>query len=197
MYAASTSYTEQERKAIHEKSRRNLLNLAMFSFVMVFAGFTSYYVVSMDKKSWVSIELPHVFWVSTAVILLSSVTMNFGFQAVKKGKNAVGGYMLLATLVLGIVFGVCQFEGWKALISNGVFFAGKTFTPGGGMLYVLTGWHLVHILGGLIALAVTATKAFMGRYNPENTLGIQLTSTYWHFVDGLWIYLFIFLTIFK
>jgi len=197
MYSASTAFTPAERKAIHERSRRNLLWLGIFSIIMVFAGFTSYYVVSMGSKGWVSIELPQAFWLSSAVILLSSVTMNMAQSSIKKGLNRRGAWWLLGTLLLGGIFTWSQFQGWDALVANGVYFAGPTFTPGGGMLYVLTAVHVLHLAGGLIAVTFTGMKAWFGLYSPENMLGVQLCSIYWHFLDALWIYLFLFLTIFK
>ncbi|TND09559.1 MAG: cytochrome c oxidase subunit III [Bacteroidetes bacterium] len=197
MQALSTGYSQQERKAIHEKSRKNLLWLGIFSIIMVFGGFTSYYVVSMGKRGWISIELPQAFWISSAIILVSSLTMNFGQSAVKKGNNRVASWWILATLVLGISFAAFQYSGWMTMIDNGLFFAGPTFSASIGMVYVVSFVHLVHLVFGLGALGVTFTKARMGRYSPDNFLGVQLCSIYWHFLDGLWIYLFLFLTFFK
>lgn len=197
MNAAPTSYSPAERKAIFEKSRRNLLWLAIFSIIMMFGGFTSYYVVNMGKNGWLRFELPFQFWISSAIILVSSVTMNFGFSAVKKGNNSTGAYWILATLILGLAFSWFQFEGWGAMVDNGLFFAGKTFNASIGITYVVSGLHLAHLAGGLIALTVTFFRAKTGKYSPDNYLGVQLCSIYWHFLDGLWIYLFLFLTIFK
>ena len=97
------------------------------------------------------------------------------------------------TLLLGIGFAVLQFVGWNQLTSQGVFFAGSASTAAGSYLYVLTGLHLAHMLGGLISLVVVYVKSVRSAYNSDNLLGLQLSSTYWHFLTGLWVYLYIFL----
>lgn len=195
-YAAGTGYTPEERKAIHAKSKKNLLKLGLFSITMMFGGFTSYYVVSM-AKGWISIELPYAFWLSSAAILISSVTLAIGQNQIKNGKSKAGSMWVFATLILGLVFSWAQFMGWGSLIDNGIYLAGKTFSPNAGMIYVLSAIHLVHVVGGLMALTVTGLRASMKKYTPENYLGMELCSIYWHFLGGLWIYIFLFLTIFK
>lgn len=195
-YASSSAYTPEERKAIHHKSKKNLLKLGLFSITMMFAGFTSYYVVSM-AKGWISIELPYAFWLSSAAILLSSFTLVMAQNQVKNGKNKAGSLWIFLTLALGLVFGWAQFMGWGSLVDNGIFLAGKTFSPNAGMIYILSGVHLLHVVGGFITLAVTGFRASANKYSPENYLGMELCSIYWHFLGALWIYIFLFLTIFK
>jgi cytochrome c oxidase subunit 3 len=189
-----------EEKRIKEKAERNLVRLGIFSIVMLFGGFTSAYVVRHDGGAWFSINLPTEFWISSAVILLSSVTLIVSQSAYSKDQKGLGNAMMGATLVLGLLFTLFQWLGWGELVRNGIFLSpsdGQGALISGSFIYVLTGLHLLHLFGGLIALFITLIKGFMGRYNSTNIHGVKLASIYWHFLDALWIYLFLFLTLFK
>lgn len=178
---------------IREKNAKLLLYIAIGSMVMLFAGITSGYIVSKSGGTWLYFDLPVPFWFSTAIILLSSFTMKMAVNAVKSDKaGSVTGY-LLATLVLGLVFAVLQFWGWSDMVSQKIFFAGKSSNAAGSYLYVITGLHLAHLAGGLIALLVSYNKSLNQKYSAQNHSGLLLTSTYWHFLDILWVYLFLFL----
>ncbi|GAB4141728.1 MAG: cytochrome c oxidase subunit 3 [Bacteroidia bacterium] len=191
---------EQERKVIKQKAERNLLWLGIFSIIMIFGGLTSAYVVRRGAGDWFSIVLPQVFWISTAILLFSSATINFSIWAYRKNNKSLGNLLVGITLILGIVFSWLQFEGYEELIQNGIFLSpapGQSSLVSGSFIYVLSGLHLAHLGGGLIALIFTLIKGFLGRYNSENVHGVRLAAIYWHFLDALWIYLFLFLTIFK
>ena len=173
-----------------------VLWVALGSVVMLFAGLTSGYIVRMAEGNWKEFQIPQVFYVSTAIILLSSVTMHLSVLAVRKNNLHAVKRWLIVTLGLGLAFAFCQFIGWNALVSQGVHFVDKT-TPSGSFFYAITGIHLAHVAGGILALMVTAGKSIMEKYNSGNYLGISLAATYWHFMDGLWIYLFVFLAVFR
>lgn len=195
-----TTLTTNEIEQRQKKGERGLLALGIFSIIMIFAGLTSAYVVRRDGGEWFNLNMPDVFKVSTALILISSLTINFAGWAFRKDKKQMGVLLLALTLLLGLGFSLTQFLGWKELTSNGVFFVSPDKQPAlisGSFLYLFTGLHLVHLIGGVIALFITTIKGAMGAYNSSNTHGVQLCSTYWHFLDGLWIYLFLFLTFFK
>ena len=182
--------TEEEKKEIRIKSRMALTWLGIVSIIMMFSGLTSGYIVRMDEGDWVRFEMPSVFYISTAIILLSSLTMNYSLQSVKKG-NLQGVKMgALITLILGSLFSITQWLGWKDLVSNGIHFVGN---PSGSFFYILTGLHLVHLLVGLIALIIVSIKAAKNKYTLDNYLGLRICSLYWHFLDVLWVYLFLFL----
>jgi cytochrome c oxidase subunit 3 len=100
---------------------------------------------------------------------------------------------IVFTLLLGIAFIVCQFKAWDSLVAKGVFLTGSSSNPAGSFLYVISGAHLVHLLGGIIMLLFVCINAFSHIYHSKNLLGLQLGSIYWHFLDLLWIYLFLFL----
>ena len=191
---------KSEETQIKQKAQRNLVRLAIFSIVMLFGGLTSAYVVRHDGGAWFSINLPTQFWISSAVILLSSVTIIAAQWAYGSDKKGMGNAFMASTLILGLLFTWFQWQGWGELVRNGIFLSpadGQGALISGSFIYVLTGLHLLHLLGGLIALFITLIKGFMGKYSSANTHGVKLAAIYWHFLDGLWIYLFLFLTIFK
>lgn len=193
------NYRQEEQK-VKEKAQRNLVFLSTFSIVMLFGGISSAYIVRHDGGAWFALNLPQEFWISSAVILLSSVTLIVSQWAYGSDKKGMGNAMMAATLLLGVTFAICQWLGWKTMVANGIFFStgeGQGALISGSFIYALTGLHLAHLLGGLIALFITLIKGFMGKYSSANIHGVKLASIYWHFLDGLWIYLFLFLTIFK
>jgi len=189
-----------EERRMKEKAERNLVRIGIFSIVMLFGGFTSAYVVRRDGGAWFSINMPTEFWISSAIILLSSVTIILAQWAFKSDKKSMGNAMLVSTVILGVLFAVFQWLGWKQLVANGIFLSpadGQGALISGSFIYVLSGLHLVHLFGGLIGLLITMFKGFMGKYHSGNVHGVKLAAIYWHFLDALWIYLFLFLTIFK
>jgi cytochrome c oxidase subunit III len=183
----------EEKKALREKVAKPLLYLSMGSMVMLFAAFTSAYVVRQQKGDWLQFDLPQIFYISTAVILVSSVTMNWALSAIKK--NDLSGLKKASgiTLLLGFLFIVCQVVGWNVLYDQKIVFAGKYSNASGSFFYVLTLMHLLHLIGGIMALFVVWIKSIQGKYSSENLLGVRLCSIFWHFLDILWIYLFLFL----
>lgn len=183
----------EEKRITHEKVARPLLWIAMVSMVMIFAALTSAYVVRMEKGDWLTFELPRMFYISTAVIIMSSVTMNWVLSAARKNDFKNVKLASLLTLILGLTFVICQFKAWGILVNQKVFFAGKSSNASGSFLYALTGLHMVHLAGGIIAIFVVWIKALGTKYNSENLLGIRLCAIFWHFLDILWIYLFLFL----
>ncbi len=191
-----------QRKRIHPQ--KFAMWVALGSIAMMFAGLTSAYVVKQASGNWRSYHLPDVFWISTIAIVLSSVTIVLGIRAFKRREIPKYKMLITATLILGVAFGVLQFAGFyqlyaqpQELILNGeslnrleaVTVAGN---PAESFLFVIAGLHLLHILGGIVALAIVFFKAFRKRVKIYNATGLEIVATYWHFVDVLWIYLFMF-----
>ena len=170
-----------------------LLWLGMASMIMLFAGLTSGLVVRQAEGNWVSIVMPQAFYFSTAFILLSSLTIQAAISSVKKNNLGSVKTYLIITLGLGFAFIFCQFLGYNSLVNQGVFFTGGT--AAGSFFYAITGLHLAHLIGGILSLIYVNGKSIMEKYNSENYLGMSLCGTYWHFLDGLWIYLFLFLSL--
>lgn len=174
-----------------------MLWIGIASMAMAFAGLMSGYIVSrsalLERENWFVFELPSYFYISTAVILASSVTMIFALREAKAGNAAKSTQAIIVTLLLGVSFAVLQLLGWKALRENGVFFTGEGSNPAGSWVYAITFFHLMHMLAGVITLVVTSIRSYSGKYTIENTLGIELAAIFWHFLDIMWILLFTFL----
>ena len=134
------------------------------------------------------------FLYSTIVIVISSIILVIA--KIKINQKKVSFNLVLGTFILGIVFSFFQFKGWQELINQGVFLTGKGSNVSGSFLYVITLAHLVHLIGGLIAILITAIKTSQGKYTDIDCLGFDLSAIYWHFVGLLWIYLFLFLKYF-
>lgn len=181
------------KEDIQNRAAKPLLYVGIVSIIMLFAGFTSAYIVRQTQGNWMSFELPSVFYVSTAIILLSSLSLFFASFSIKRN-NTLGLKIGLAiTFLLGIGFIFSQYNAWQELVKMGVFFTGEKSNASGSFLYIITGLHLVHLLGGIVALAVTFIKSLLEKYSSENLLGVELCSIYWHFLGILWVYLLLFL----
>jgi cytochrome c oxidase subunit III len=190
--------TQGTVKHKEERAKKMMLWFGIISMAMMFAGLTSAFVVSANRPDWLSeLQLPTTFIWSTLVIALSSVTIHLAERAVKRGNRALATWGLLTTLVLSFVFIALQLLSGSELLETGYFFTGATSSVTTSFLYLIVGSHLVHLLGGIIVLLVIIYNHFKQRYYPGQTLGLELGSTYWHFVDGLWLYLFLFLYFFR
>lgn len=163
--------------------------VAMGSIAMMFAGLTSAYIVRQAQGNWVYYHLPNVFTISTVAILPSSVTMILGVRAFKQRKMPQYRVLVTATLVLGILFMALQWVGFKQLYASNVRVDGN---PSESFLFIIAGLHLLHIAGGIIALLIVFFRAFRTHVKVYNTTGLEIVASYWHFVDVLWIYLFVF-----
>jgi cytochrome c oxidase subunit 3 len=173
------------------------LYIGCVSIVMLFAGLTSAYVVRADNGNWLVFQLPDIAIISTAVIITSSLTMLLAQRAIKKGNLKLATIGVFITLVLGVLFFYTQWEGWRQLTAQGIYFVGKYSNASGSFLYFIAVVHLLHMIGGLIALSVSLTKCLLKKYSPADYLGIELTAIYWHFLDLLWVYLFLFLYFYR
>jgi len=182
-----------EIKAATRKTAKPLLYIGIVSIVMLFAGLTSAYVVRADNGNWLVFHLPDISIISTVIIMASSLTMFMAQRAIKKDNYLLTSLGLFLTLGLGVAFFFTQIEGWKELTAQKIFFVGKYANASGSFLYLIALVHLAHMVGGLIALAVSLTKSLLKKYSSSDSLGIELTAIYWHFLDLLWIYLFLFL----
>jgi len=183
----------QHRNKIHP--HKFSLWVGMASIVMMFAGFTSAYIVKRTDSNWLEFKLPPVFWYSTVVILLSSLTVHLAMVAFKSRNMPRYKALITITAILGILFVVLQWSGFQYLQQHGVLLIGANTNPAGSFLGVITGVHMLHVLGGVIALIVMFSRAFNTKRKSYSSVPIEIASTYWHFVDGIWIYLFIFFNV--
>jgi cytochrome c oxidase subunit 3 len=188
----------QDHNKRTSRSYKLILLFAMVSMFMMFAGLTSAFVVSKSRADWLKdFQLPTAFYYSTAVILGCSITFHLAKKAIQKDNSRLTTSMLLLTLALGILFVVLQFVGFRQIVDNGYFFTGSESTITTTFLYIVTVVHMAHLFGGLISLLIIIYNHFKQKYNSTQTLGIELGAMYWHFLDFLWVYLFLFLYFFK
>lgn len=176
-----------QRKKIHP--HKFTLWVALGSIVMMFAGLTSAFIVKGGQPNWSTVEMPKVFYYSTAVMLLSSLTVQMALKSFKERNLRQYRRLITVTASLGVLFIALQLIGFSSLWHAGVDFRGA---GAGQFLYIIFGLHALHVLGGVVALLVMFLKAYSTRVRNYNPVTIELASTYWHFVDLLWIYLFVF-----
>jgi cytochrome c oxidase subunit 3 len=180
---------DQKRK-IHP--HKFTLWVAIGSILMMFAGLTSAYIVKRSQASWLMLEIPVIFWYSTAAILASSVTVQLSLKALKAREMMAYKRWLMITAVLGVLFLVLQIVGFKQFGANDIRLIGAGSNASYSFLLAISGLHGLHVLGGVIALVVIAIMALRTTTRNYNTIPLEVAATYWHFVDALWIYLFIF-----
>jgi cytochrome c oxidase subunit 3 len=181
---------DDQRKRIHP--HKFIMWIVMGSVMMMFAGFTSAYVVKRSQSNWLEFRIPAIFWYSTAIILLSSLTLHLAGKAFRAREMGRYKALITTTALLGVAFVIMQWKGFGFLEEHGVKLIGTNSNPAGSFLGVIMGVHMLHVLGGVIALLVMLYRVYSGRRKNYSTISIEVASTYWHFVDGLWIYLFIF-----
>ena len=178
----------EQRKKIHP--HKFTLWVGIGSLLMMFAGFTSAYIVKRNQANWQTFDLPQFFWYSTVAILLSSVTIFLAEKAFKQRQMKKYRSLVSATVLLGVLFIVFQVLGFMQLWEKGVTLQANVSYS---FMYVIVILHAAHVVGGLVALLVLFAKAFSTRTRTYNSVPVELVSTYWHFVDILWIYLLVFL----
>lgn len=165
--------------------------LFLVSIVMLFAAFTSAYIVRRGEGNWLDFDLPALFSYTSVVIVLSSITMQWAYVSAKKDNLDMLKVALSLTTVLGIAFLVGQWYAWGDLVDKDVYFVGN---PSGTFIYVLTGVHGVHLISGVIFLIIVLISSFRYKVHSKSLLRIEMCATYWHFLGALWLYLFFFLS---
>lgn len=178
----------EQRKKIHP--HKFTLWIAIGSITMMFAGLTSAYIIKRNQPNWLEFNLPVIFWYSTAAIIASSVTIWLAVRAFREKEMAKYRRRLVATFFLGIVFVGLQTIGFIQLWNQGLT---MTKNVSVSFLYPIIGLHAIHVVGGVVALLIMFLKAFSRRQKTYSAVPIEMMSTYWHFVDLLWIYLLLFL----
>jgi cytochrome c oxidase subunit III len=187
----STVVMEQRNK-IHP--HKFTLWIGIASMLMMFAGFTSALIVKRNLANWITFDLPLAFWYSTAAIVMSSITLFFASRAFKAREMIKYKRLLLTTNVLGILFIVLQTMGFYQLWNAGVTMQSNVSFA---FLWVIVLVHAAHVIGGIIALIVLFAKGFNTTKRNYSPVPVEVTSTYWHFVDALWLYLLFFLWMIK
>lgn len=186
-----TQGTLQEKNI---RAKKMMLWFGIVSLIMSFAGWTSAFVVSSTREDWLKdFQLPNAFLVSTIVIIISSFTFFAAKRAIKNNNRSLTTVFLLITLALGVFFIINQLNGFQEIINSGYNFTGPTSNVTMSYIYLIAVVHIVHVVAAIISLLVVIVNHLRQKYNSKNLLGIELSATFWHFVDILWLYLFFFL----
>ncbi len=186
-----TNTIEQDKSNL--KAKKFLVWLFIISSFMLFAALTSGFIVytAGSVERGIKISLPQAFIWSTALIFISSITMHMAYLSAKRLQFQKQQQYLLLTVALGLAFFGLQLYSWKYLIEQGIYFVNPNASQ--SFLYIFTGAHLVHVFAGIIMLL----NAWYGKLKniPQlnNLFRLEVTSIFWHFIDILWIYLYVFL----
>lgn len=192
-YVKDISVLEEPEETLSMNPRKFILWLFIVSIVMLFAAMTSAYLVRRAEGNWLEYEIPAVFYYSSVVLVVSSLTMHWANLSAKKDNFGSLRIAITITFALGMAFLYMQFQGWVNLVDQKVFFVGN---PAGSFMYVFTGLHGFHLISGLIVLVFALVAAFRLRIHAKSLNQIEIAATYWHFLDILWLYLFFFLVYF-
>ncbi len=188
--ATEIRIVEEASKPLAMHPKKFALWIFIASVLMIFAALTSAYMVRQADGNWMMFDLPESFWITSAIILASSGTMHWAYLAAKKDNLASTKLAVSITTFLGLAFLIGQYVAWGDLVKRNVYFVGN---PSGSFVYVLSGLHGLHIVGGVIFLLVVLVATFRFRVHAKSLDQIEMCATYWHFLDGLWLYLFVFL----
>ncbi|MEO6950090.1 MAG: cytochrome c oxidase subunit 3 [Ginsengibacter sp.] len=175
-----------------EHPLKYIMWIACASIVMMFAGLSSAFIVKRNQANWITFDIPTIFFYSTAVIMLSSLTLILCKKAFVNRKMAQYKGLLFISMMLGIAFVIMQYIGFEQLWGSGITL---TRNVAFSFLYVIVGLHALHVFGGVVGMVVIFAKSMNPQKKSYSSLSIELMNTYWHFVDFLWIYLLIFLIV--
>ena len=183
-------YNDIVEQPISMHPKKFALWLFLVTVVMIFAALTSAYIVRQAEGNWLEYELPEIFWVTSGIVILSSIALQVAYYAAKKDNFLGVRIGMVLTVVLGIAFLIGQWYSWVALVDREVFFVGN---PAGSFLYVFTGLHALHLISGVIFLIIVLISTFRYKVHSQALNTLEMATTYWHFLGGLWLYLFLFL----
>lgn len=178
--------------AFNAKPKKFVVWLFVVSSTIMFGGFTSYYIVfAASKGKGHGLVLPDLFMYSTAVLIASSICLFMASKALKNANIGSQKLFLWGTLLLGCVFGYLQVDAWGTLFHTGAAFVNNNAAI--SMIYVVSGLHLLHIFAGLCFVTSSLVGAYMGISAEKSKFRMDIASIFWHFIDILWIYLYVFL----
>ena len=184
-------HIDEPQATLSMHPKKFALWLFIVSIVMLFAALTSAYIVKQADGNWLSFELPPIFAINTIIIAFSSLTLHLAYLTAKKDAVNKIKWWLLLTVVLGLLFLVGQYISWSELVKSNVYFVSNY--PSGSFIYIFTGLHGVHLVSGIIFLLITFRSSVLAKIHSKNLVQIEMCMTYWHFLGGLWLYLYLFL----
>jgi cytochrome c oxidase subunit III len=183
---------EEPRQTLAMHPLKFALWLFITSITMMFAALTSAYLVKRSDGEWLQFDLPPIFWINSVILVLSSAAMHWAYICAKRDNLNLLKVAMTVTVVLGFGFLVGQWYSWEHLEQMRVFFRGN---PAGSFVYVLTGLHAFHLITGVIYLLIVLGASFQYKIHSKRLTRIEMCATYWHFLDVLWLYLFVFLLV--
>ncbi|NJN42774.1 MAG: cytochrome oxidase subunit III [Flammeovirgaceae bacterium] len=181
---------EEPKKPLAMHPRKFGMWLFLASVAMLFASLTSAYIVRRAEGNWLYFELPDLFYTTSLVIVLSSITLQWAYWAAKNDNLERVRLLVSITAVLGLAFLIGQFMAWSDLVNQQVYFVGN---PSGSFIYVLTGLHGIHLVSAVVFLLIVLRSAYKFKIHSRRLAQLEMCLTYWHFLGGLWLYLFVFL----
>jgi cytochrome c oxidase subunit III len=167
------------------------MTIALAAILMFFAALVSAYTVRRDfpNSDWQALAVPRILWLNTLTLLASSFALARSRRHLLMGDDESFRHWWGVTAILGVFFVAGQLIAWRQLVAAGVYLATN---PGSSFFYIFTAAHGLHLLGGIIGLLAVAFHS--PRYLARNT-AVDVVSMYWHFMDGLWLFLFVFLLV--
>lgn len=187
----TTMASSRKIKRVHPK--KFALWTAMVSILMLFSAMTSAYIVRKAAGDWLDFEIASEFFYSTGLILASSVVLQVAYRAFVQKNYPLYQGLITAGFLMGIGFVVLQYQGWLSTNAEGIYIYSNQSSS---FFVLLVGVHALHVMGGITALMISwiyALKPSTKAWSERGQLRLELTLTYWHFVDILWIYVLLFL----
>jgi cytochrome c oxidase subunit III len=191
----SNTVLQKEENNFIINPKKFVLWLLIVASVMLFAGFTSAYIVRRGEGNWEIFNLPSFFAINTILIIISSIFIQLAYSAAKKDHLVQVKTLLSVSFLLGVAFVFGQFYAWEQLVADNVFFAFSN--PSNAFVYVISGVHLFHVIGGLVFMLIMVIASFQNKIHKYALLYLNMCLTYWHFIGILWIYLYLFLYLYR
>ena len=189
-----TTLSQEPKPILRVNKWKFITWLFIVTIIMLFASQTSAYLVRRAEGRWVEFEIPSIFWVSTFVLIASSISMHLAVLAARKDQFAKLKAYISLTTIFGLAFLVMQYLGWQELQRAGIYLKGN---PSESFYYLLTGLHGFHLITGIGVLLYSLFAVYKDHVHSKSMVQMEVCSTYWHFLDILWVYLFVFLLYFR
>jgi cytochrome c oxidase subunit 3 len=166
--------------------------ILLVTIVMLFGGLSSAYIVLRGQADWQNIQIPSILWLNTAILLASSAAFEAARHSLRRHQVGAMKTWLLASGALGVSFLAGQLVAWRQLVAAGVYLPSTLHSS---FFYILTGLHGIHLIGGMLAMSFVLVRALTNRIATAKDETLKLCALYWHFMDALWVYLFILLVL--